>query len=174
MESPLGWKSSAKSPGLHIPWCWGSQIQPPRLQLTNSHTRAPSGVTDSSSLVFVLAHSTLTSTQDTTFPKALVDTEGRVGREDVLPPCGRFLELQVLEPRIPVLQSRKVCGVLKATRENAISLGRATTKNSKEGGWRDNQFPEVNINLIHSLFFFPSVQSPNTLHTRNMGKGSNA
>ena len=70
----------------------------------------------------------------------------------------------MLEPRIPVLQSRKVCGVLKATRENAISLGRATTKNSKEGGWRDNQFPEVNINLIHSLFFF-LLFSHQTLYT---------
>lgn len=42
----------------------------------------------------------------------------------------------------------------KDASQKAISLCRSATKNSKEGGCRDNQFPEVNINLTHTVFFF--------------------
>ena len=58
---------------------------------------------DSSTPVFVLAHSTRTSTQDTTFPKALVDAVARVGREDVLPPCGHCPQLQLPKRNLSAL-----------------------------------------------------------------------
>ena len=87
-----------------------------------------------------------------------IGTSQPSGHGEVLPPCGRFPELQALEPRIPTLQSHKACGAVKATSQRVISLCRSTTKNSKEGRWRDNRFPEVNINLTHTVLFFPSVR----------------
>ena len=42
MVEPLGWKSSEKSPGLHVSWWWGSHLQPPSLGLPHLWVKAPS------------------------------------------------------------------------------------------------------------------------------------
>ena len=81
------------------------------------------------------------------------------GRGDVLPPCGRFLELQAPERSFGRL-SLKAYG-LQRTRALRPRPGAGHRKRIQEGADRGSQFPEVNLDLTHRFcfkkIFFSSV-----------------
>lgn len=53
------------------------------------------------------AFHSITPALDTTFPKALIEAVTRVGWEEVLPPCGRCLQLQLTKGSLSALPIHK-------------------------------------------------------------------
>ena len=93
--------------------------------------------------------------EDTTFSRLLVAQVTLAESREVLPPCGRFFELQVPERSFWWL---RVSRLTRHEELQSVRVGkqcRETKKNSKEGGWvGGSQFPEFNFNLMNMVYLF--------------------